>query len=282
MDNTNNKIKCEICQKYFKRIDNSHLKYTHNLSAEEYKHLYPNAILVSPDLIQHLSNKTMNYFKNLSDIERKNRKSGYDSTSLEDRQKAIESMRQSRIEKYDEIYGENSDRNKKISIAKKEWWKSIPADVRSEMLKQNKKTEIERRGEEYYITARKNAYRAYQCCLNKGRNKERTLLEEYFLNILIEQNIDFIEQYELDGWYFDCYLPEYDTLLEFDGDFWHPKKLEDCIYNFQVNNFNTSQRKNKYAYDNNFNLIRIYDSNKEQFYTILEEIKNKFNKRSNK
>lgn len=268
-----NRIKCEICEKYFKRIDNSHLKYTHNLSVEEYKNMYPTALLVSPELIVHLSNKTKNYFENLTNEDKRNRKSSYDSTSIEDRQTKINKMKEARLQKYDEIYGPNSIRNEKISIRKKEWWDSIPFEIRSEMLKKNKKIEIERRGELYYIDARKRAYHAYQCCLNKGKNKDRTSLEQYFLNILMDEHIDFIEQYELDGWYFDCYLPKYDTLLEFDGDFWHPKTLEDCKYNFQIENYKIAKEKNKYAHDNNYQLIRIYESNKHQFYNILEQIK---------
>ena len=45
--------------------------------------------------------------------------------------------------------------------------------------------------------------------------------------ILRSKNIEFINEYQVGPWTFDCYLPEYDTLIEVQGEYWHsiPKSI---------------------------------------------------------
>jgi len=44
-----NKIQCQICKKYFKTTSNSHLLRKHNISIAEYRKLFPEASLHSPN-----------------------------------------------------------------------------------------------------------------------------------------------------------------------------------------------------------------------------------------
>lgn len=62
-----------------------------------------------------------------------------------------------------------------------------------------------------------------------------------------------------------------DTLVEFDGDFWHPKTLEECKYPFQESNFKKTIIKNEYAKNNGYELFRIRQSSKEIILDLIND-----------
>lgn len=53
MVDTSNKIQCEICELWYKQITSTHLKQ-HEITLLEYKFLYPNSPIVSPEVSQKL------------------------------------------------------------------------------------------------------------------------------------------------------------------------------------------------------------------------------------
>lgn len=53
MVDTSNKIQCEICKLWYKQITSTHLKQ-HEITLSEYKFLYPNSPIVSPEISQKL------------------------------------------------------------------------------------------------------------------------------------------------------------------------------------------------------------------------------------
>ena len=77
-----------------------------------------------------------------------------------------------------------------------------------------------------------------------ARNRKEILkgnpskLEFTFADILLGLGIDFIHQYEVEGFDYDFYIPAKNLLIEIDGDYWHghPDKFPEL---------NAMQRKNQ-------------------------------------
>lgn len=113
-------------------------------------------------------------------------------------------------------------------------------------------------GKKKWIKENKNTFIAG---LKKGlfnsRKKLPNKFEQRLYNILKVENIEFIPQYELGGKFYDAYLPDYNTLIEFDGNFWHKDTLEECIYPIQKRNLKNDKRKDFIAKVNGYKLIRI-------------------------
>lgn len=228
-----------------KRLDASHLPRIHNIDGIEYLKLFPGALLMAEATRLKYSNGTIQFFDGLSDIEKSSR--CYTRTE-QHKLDAVQRLTRGRIEKHDDIYGSNSNRNKKISEKKKIWWSLISPHNRKLMIM-------------------KNFYKF------KFNNGFRSSYEELMFNILAEHNVNFVEQYLLDGWLFDCYLPDYDLLIEFDGDYWHPISLESCDKEYKKRWYYRDRKKEEYAINNNYKFIRIRHSEKEQIYTIISNLK---------
>lgn len=88
-------------------------------------------------------------------------------------------------------------------------------------------------------------------------NPKFTSLELKYYTMLQAMEIFYIPQYELKHRFFDAYLPDQNMLFEFDGDFWHPLKEEECKYGFQRKSMNVDKLKNKIASDAGIRLVRI-------------------------
>lgn len=82
-------------------------------------------------------------------------------------------------------------------------------------------------------------------------------------------NVFYIPQYELDGRYYDAFLPDYNVLIEFDGTFWHPKNIDECKYECQFKNLKVDGIKNNIAKNNGYTLLRI----REESPIELSELK---------
>lgn len=81
--------------------------------------------------------------------------------------------------------------------------------------------------------------------------------------LLTELKIQYIEEYTLDYWSFDFYLPKYNLFIEVDGDYWHsnpkiypngPKTKSQKI------NYTRDLSKNNYCIKNKLKLIRFWES----------------------
>jgi very-short-patch-repair endonuclease len=75
--------------------------------------------------------------------------------------------------------------------------------------------------------------------------------------VLDNEKIKYVPQYEVDRKIYDAYLPDYNVLLEFDGDYFHKKTYKECIYPIQKRNFKNDKKKNWIAKNNGYKLIRI-------------------------
>lgn len=139
------------------------------------------------------------------------------------------------------------ERNKKVSIAKKEWWETQNKEILNEWLG-------EYRGSTKHIEmCKSNQIKATKAALGIKQSKS----EIEFENKLKNENIEYYKQYYVGNYPFDFYLPNENLLIEIDGSFYHPLKEEDCVYDIQKHNFNRDIKKTKIALDNNYNLKRI-------------------------
>jgi very-short-patch-repair endonuclease len=90
--------------------------------------------------------------------------------------------------------------------------------------------------------------------------------EEFIYTILLDNNIDFIFQYEFKGRNFDFAIPAKKILIEVDGVYWHGKNILD-------NNLNEIQRqtrendkyKNMLVETSEWKLIRIWEDEIQDF-----------------
>lgn len=84
--------------------------------------------------------------------------------------------------------------------------------------------------------------------------------EQKIYGMLSLSKIKFIPQYEVDGKFYDAYLPEYNVLLELDGTFFHKESISECKYGIQKKNYRNDRVKDKIAKQNKYILIRIKES----------------------
>ena len=99
-----------------------------------------------------------------------------------------------------------------------------------------------------------------------ARNRKEILkgnpskLEFTFADILTGLGIEFVHQYEVEGFDYDFYIPEKNILIEVDGDYWHghPDKFTE-LNNMQRKNKGLDALKTKHAATRNFQLLRFWE-----------------------
>ena len=87
--------------------------------------------------------------------------------------------------------------------------------------------------------------------------------------VLDNENIKYTTQYELCGKYYDVYLPEYNTLLELDGDYFHKETYKECVYPIQKRNLKNDRKKDLIAKNNGYKLIRIKE---KDYITSIKQL----------
>ena len=102
-----------------------------------------------------------------------------------------------------------------------------------------------------------------------ARNRKEILkgnpskLEYTFASILESLNMNFIHQYHVDGFEYDFYLPDTNTLIEVDGDYWHAnpiKYTDDNLNNMQKKNLGLDKLKNQLAESKGYTLLRFWEN----------------------
>ncbi len=250
-------VKCFICNQKFKRITYSHLN-KHNIRNEsEYLVMFPNAEIVSSNLKKLISERTKEGMNNPIVKE----KIKYERTDKWKLRHSKMMREKHQLGNFQHIY--TPDRNKKISRKKKEWWKNNPE---MKLMAAQIAKKWKERDEIGFLKHRKNnAIKGYLCAIKSGENK----FEKKIYNLLKNQNIEFEKQYQVDGKLFDAYLLKYNTLLEFDGYFFHKKSLNECKYPIQVKNYWNDLKKNVIANKNKFRLIRIRENKIDEDFEIM-------------
>lgn len=131
-------------------------------------------------------------------------------------------------------------------------------------------------------TKEKMSDSAVQRVIKTGRVK-RSLLEIRFETFLETLDIKFIHSYYINTkenhFIFDFYLPDYNILIEVDGDFWHcsPTKHLSPVCKTQEINIENDKIKNKWAQENGYKLLRFWEDDinnniKQIKQTLLENL----------
>lgn len=103
-------------------------------------------------------------------------------------------------------------------------------------------------------------------------------IEKRIESILLQQQIEFVHPYylevEQDIRAFDFYLPNYDVLIEADGDYWHANpEMFESLNRSQSKSKKNDEMKNKMAKDAGIILLRFWETeiNNPNFSTKLME-----------
>jgi len=230
-------VKCKICNNDYKRITKSHLMKHDIENEKEYLIKFPNAEIMDTEYKKNISIGTKLGMNN--DEVRNKLKYIRTPEMNKNNSKMVASLHKKGV--YDNIY--TVERNKKISNAKTEYWKNNDTSILAEWLN-------EYRGSEKHI----------ELCRSNNLLLQTTSIskpEKEYAKKLKKEGIEFIQQYNVNNFLFDFYIPSKNLLVEIDGEFWHPLTEDDCVYDFQFSNFKRDIRKNKVAKMNGFNLERI-------------------------
>lgn len=125
----------------------------------------------------------------------------------------------------------------KMSVSRKKYWKSLTEEQQSEIIGNLTK---------YANMARKD-----------------TKIELLIKNSLENLNVKFIKNYKKSRYIFDFYLPDYNCIIECQGDYWHanPEIYEKSKYTEQQkNNVERDKRKKEYIYKNKFESIFLWEN----------------------
>jgi hypothetical protein len=259
-------VKCNICDKYYKRIDAVHLPSKHNITVDKYLELFPGSEVISKNTIEKYAAAQKIYASANPDKMKLRSKKGKQTITPEQQKKTLDAMAAARFANYNEIYGPDSIRNKKISDKTTERWLNYTTTEKSEITKKSAKTTREQLGESAYLEMMANkSLKGYKTLVKNGRGSK---WEAEMISNLANMFPDTIADYQVGGRWYDAFIPSKNLLVEFDGDFWHPKTLDECQYDLQIRNYHNDQTKNKIALDNGFKLVRIRQSESDKIMEI--------------
>lgn len=131
-------------------------------------------------------------------------------------------------------------------------------------------------------TKEKMSESAIENLLKTGKVK-RSKLEFKFEGILIGLNLNYTHSLYIPQVkkIYDFYLPDYNILIEVDGDFWHcnPNKFPQPTCKTQEINLENDKEKNQWANENGYKLIRFWEDDinnniKEVKRTLMEYLTN--------
>ena len=241
---------CKLCNREFKELY-SHVRNSHQINKDEYLSMFPNSKMRIDSLIEI------------------NKQSGKYERNAEYRLKSSERFKKMHEEGvFKNVY--TNERNKKIAVKQKNRWDKMSSEDRSLFWKNNVKKIRNTMGEdEYRKHMGRNGAKAFADKTIKHSNLELEICNEFTL-----AGIKTIPQYEIEGYYFDLYLPEFNILIEVDGDFWHPVSLSECQYPFQKKNYYKDKIKNKICIKRDIQLIRIRESEKKSVHKVINDILN--------
>jgi len=257
-------VTCEICKKEYKLITKKHIN-KHGISVDEYIFMYPNSALICEDTIKKYREATKRY----------NEKNGSPNKGIPKSKEHIENLKKAAKNRTKDHYqkiANNKERNRKISESKKRWWSEKSELFKSEFIKNKVIPKIiENEGlDEYLKRLRKTGIEGHNKVRAQGKKKESNLFEKQMISIIKNKSYECVEQFEIEGYFYDAYIPKKNLIIEFDGDYWHPKTLEDCVNDRLKNQWKIDRYKEKLAIKNGFTIKRIRESEKEKINEILQ------------
>jgi G:T-mismatch repair DNA endonuclease (very short patch repair protein) len=250
----NKKINCKICNREFKSLVPSHLKF-HGISKEVYQTQFPNSPVQSESdkLKRSISAKASLVPKWNKGLTKETDRRVYDIAK-------------------NAIGNKHTQESKeKISIASKKHWKD--PQYRAKVIERS-------------TIGIRNSYASGK---RKHVINKDTIPETAVERCLIELNIKYIKQHPLYYSYpwtikrvkfYDFYLPDYNKIIEVQGDYWHGKKYVDRkitweeLNNIQQQSILNDHLKFKIALDNSTEVFYIWEEHTKQKELIYEKINN--------
>lgn len=117
----------------------------------------------------------------------------------------------------------------------------------------------------------------------------RSKAEDELINVLVAHNIEVIPNYKIKSKSFDIFIPKYNLLIEYNGDYWHcnPKKYQSDYFN--VRKSKTAKEIWDYDYNkldlaktNGYNIEVIWESDYKKNKKIIQNLIEKYNGETNK
>jgi len=95
--------------------------------------------------------------------------------------------------------------------------------------------------------------------------------EQFIYNLLSTANITFEREYQIPTTlkYYDAYIPSINTLLEFDGSYYHKKNILECVNKMQIKNFYNDIKKTNLASIHGYKLVRLREDDKKSYITNI-------------
>ncbi len=240
------------------------------MTVDEYLKLYPGLDVCSQSVRDAASKVTSTQFATYTQADWDKR--GYERTN-EHKHTANKRMNEAFIEKYQHTFGKGGEWGQPISDRKLKYWKDNDIaknnlSSQAKELQQRIKSEM---GEDaYLIMMQERSRNGFDAV--RG-NSTSSKFETKMLELLANENYEYISQYKIDRKFYDVYLPKYNLLIEFDGDFWHPLSLSECRYDFQIKSFHNDKNKDMLAEKNGYKIIRIRESdNITTFANIIKVV----------
>ena len=257
-------VVCEICKKEYKLITKTHIN-KHGISLDEYLSNYPNSPLICEDTLKKHSEATKRY----------NEENGSPNKGIPKSKEHIENLKKAAKNRTKEHYqkiANNKERNKKISDAKKDWWKDKSEEYKSDFIKNKVIPKIiENEGKDSYLKRLRAAgILGHNKVRSQGKSKIANLFEKQMIARIKDKNYECIEQFEIDGYFYDAYIPEKNLILEFDGDYWHPNTVENCVSDRLTNQWRIDRYKESLAIKKGYQIKRIRESEKDRINEILQ------------
>jgi len=129
------------------------------------------------------------------------------------------------------------------------------------------------------IKRNRNVKNPYEKDSHINSSKLETFFEERVLKPL---NVKYSDQKKVSTKYYDFYLPEYNLLIEVDGDYYHAKDRDKKLNEMQKKNIVNDHKKNLIANSKGYNIIRFWESTiKNKTLTVIKELKEELRKIDN-
>jgi len=208
-------MKCMVCDSPMKSITNSHLK-KHGMSCEEYKTMFPNAILGdfsrfdswrnSDENRKHLRSNNEKVYSNLDIVKKMNDNKKAATNSEQYRRNLSLAMKK---------YSQTEEGRKRLS----------EKPVTARMKLSNFQRWVENFGIEEAVKKQLD-WQSKNVLPSKSRD---TKCELIVANLLSTVGIAFVKQLHVPRYYCDFYLPRHNLIIEVNGDYWHanPSKFSE-------------------------------------------------------
>lgn len=203
------KFKCEICGKSYKVITSTHLK-THNITTKIYKEKFPDAVLGNFDRFDEWRHSEKNILQC-----KKNSEMVYNTPEIREKRKKacqIANRKESYRNKMSKIGKEVSKRPER-----QEFFKRAKERVTDWMKLSNYDRWVIKYGKEE-ADRRQLDWSSKNKLPNTSKNTKPELM---FMEILKSLNLSFVQQKGVKKYKCDFYIPEYNVIVEIDGDYWH-------------------------------------------------------------